>query len=293
MNPPQPVSTKAMIAICDILGFSNWIGDSSPSAVAAEFENVLLRALYKAIHHSEAPAGLELPSFEHELVGVIWLSDTLLLFTKENTAIADRLLIECVGWLLFYTLALKPTFKENRVKLRGAIAYGDVVCDPKRSYFFGQPIVDAHQLEMAQDWSGVALTESAIARLRDSPSSGNSRGMARWIVEWDVPCKKGSRKRPVVNWPGNGIFPLGWRMRWSHTSHDPQSEDEKSCAAVCAKFRHTREFYLAHRPNALEHQRINPWIQMQGALPDDELTNEWQQAMEAYRRQQDEEADRP
>jgi hypothetical protein len=32
---------------------------------------------------------------------------------------------------------------------------------------------------------------------------------------------------------------------------------------------------------------------MLGTLPEDELTEQWRQAMEAYRRQQDEEADRP
>ncbi len=37
----------------------------------------------------------------------------------------------------------------------------------------------------------------------------------------------------------------------------------------------------------------NPWVQMQGTLPDDELTDEWQEAMEAYRREQDDEANRP
>ena len=39
-----------------------------------------------------------------------------------------------------------------------------------------------------------------------------------------------------------------------------------------------------------QHDRANPWIQMQGSLPDDELTEEWRQAMESYRRQQDDEA---
>ena len=39
-----------------------------------------------------------------------------------------------------------------------------------------------------------------------------------------------------------------------------------------------------------QHDRGNPWIRMQGSLPDDELTEEWRQAMDSYRRQQDEQA---
>lgn len=38
---------------------------------------------------------------------------------------------------------------------------------------------------------------------------------------------------------------------------------------------------------------VNPWTEMQGTLPDDELTDEWQQAVEAYRREQDDKATRP
>ncbi len=37
-------------------------------------------------------------------------------------------------------------------------------------------------------------------------------------------------------------------------------------------------------------EQPNPWLRMQGSLPDDELTTEWREVMEEYRRQQDDEA---
>jgi hypothetical protein len=37
------------------------------------------------------------------------------------------------------------------------------------------------------------------------------------------------------------------------------------------------------RQREVERSQSNPWLRMQGTLPDDELTAQWRQAMAAYR----------
>jgi hypothetical protein len=66
--------------------------------------------------------------------------------------------------------------------LRGAIAFGDTIIDPPTNTFLGQPIVDAHLAETAQEWVGLGVHPTAVDGVRRCES----------VVEYKVPLKAGT-----------------------------------------------------------------------------------------------------
>jgi hypothetical protein len=91
------------------------------------------------------------------------------------------------------------------VLFRGAIAFGEcLIQTAAQPYcYLGAPIIEAYELEQAQDWSGVALASSAAVlteRARD----------ALLFLEYPVPLKRrccGTIDEPalVVNWLSPGM----------------------------------------------------------------------------------------
>lgn len=228
------------IAVCDILGFSQLVERQPLEAVVDNALGWLRKALNHSILKSDFPVATphlrDLESHPH--VGVAWFSDTILLYTKEDTDEALRDLFTTIAWLLFETTVHGIT------RLRGGIAYGEAHLEPENSLYVGTPIVEAYRLEQSQQWSGVALAPSAVQRVPEHARSGEFADW--WIKPWDVPLKnKTHLKTLAVNWNA-GIHLPGWRLRWSEQANDPEEGDWASRPDVCEKFVNTRLFHLAH-----------------------------------------------
>ena len=54
----------------------------------------------------------------HAKVGIAWFSDTILLYTREDSDDCIRALLGTVGWLLFETIL------EGHTRIRAGVAYG-------------------------------------------------------------------------------------------------------------------------------------------------------------------------
>jgi hypothetical protein len=175
---------KHLVAVCDILGFSALVQEHPLYSVVRDALDWFRRALGHSIHGGEFPPATP-PMRDlsgHGQVGIAWFSDTVLLYTKQDTdeAVAD--LVTAVASLLFETII------EGSTKIRAGLAYGEAFIDQESSLYVGRPIIDAHLLENAQDWAGAALTASACARI---PQSGHSGKAARWyLAPWEVPTNR-------------------------------------------------------------------------------------------------------
>ncbi len=157
-----------LIAVCDILGFSALV-ERTPLDVLVDnrlswFRKALSHSIHKNEFPSTAPPTPELNKHEH--LGVVWFSDTVLLYTKSDTDDAIRELLLAVGWLLFETVL------DGNTKIRGGIAYGEAYIDQENSIYVGKPIVEAYNLERVQQWAGAALSLSAHDRIPEHVRSG-------------------------------------------------------------------------------------------------------------------------
>lgn len=225
--------------MCDILGFSALV-QSTPldrliDGHMAWFRRSLHHSLHKTAFPTEPPAGAELQG--NALLGAAWFSDTVLLYTREDSDEAVRELLATVGWLIFEG-------QSGRTRIRAGIAYGEAHIDPDNSIYVGTPIVEAHQLETAQQWSGAALTPAAVERLPEYARTGEF--IDWWVVPWDVPLKKGEVMQSLaVNW-NFGVHAPEWRLQWSATQNDPPAEAWAADSSLCEKFVNTRRFHVAH-----------------------------------------------
>lgn len=231
---------KHMVAVCDILGFSNLVESVELDAVVMNAIGWFRKALHHSLHKQEfpqvPPSLKELDTHAH--VGVAWFSDTVLLYAKDDSDSAVRELLTVVAWLLFETMM------QGITRVRAGIAYGEVFIDSENSIYVGKPIVEAYRLEQEQQWSGAALAESAEERI---PASARSGQYADWcITPYDVPLKsKGPTRLLAVNW-NQGIHSLGWRLHWSSKSDMPGPEDWALDQSKCEKFVNTKAFHEMH-----------------------------------------------
>jgi hypothetical protein len=175
------MAENRMIGVCDILGFSKLVKNNPADDVVSYPLALLRRALYFSIHQKPPPS--ELPSLdtlrEQRRVGFAWFSDTMLFYTVKDTDEDCRALIETVGWLIFSTIP------SPHIRIRSAIAYGEMHIDEKNSIYLGPPLIEAHELERQQDWAGGALDESAERRI---PPHLPHKYPYEWqIVRYDVP----------------------------------------------------------------------------------------------------------
>jgi len=125
---------------------------------------------------------------------------------------------------------------------RGAISWGEMVTEP--GVTVGQPLVEAHRLEVDQEWAGIALCDSMELWDKEGGLTGDWRatilGVAeerQWVVRWPVPTKAGPpAERLAVNWLAFEGPPF-----W-HTGFcgDPGSASDPG---VREKLKHTEAFY--------------------------------------------------
>lgn len=228
------------VAVCDILGFSKLVENHPLDAVIDNavgwFRKALNHSLLKNGFPSETPPLSALAA--HPQVGIAWFSDTILLYTKHDTDEALRELLSTVAWLLFETMLGGTT------RVQGGIAYGSVHLEPENSLYVGLPIIDAYRLEQRQQWSGIALAESAVARLPQNVRTGEF--LDWWVKPWEVPVKDGPPFLTLaVNWNA-GIHHPNWRLRWSEESENPTDADWRARPDLCEKFVNTKRFHLAH-----------------------------------------------
>ncbi len=226
---------KRYIAVCDILGFKELVKNNPLDKVVNKFLNYLMKALYHSIHHKNCPK--DTPSLDglkkNNRVGFAWFSDTMLFYGLRDTKEAHRAVIETLGCLLFETMMYKYT------RIRAGIFYGEVYIDEKRDIFVGPAIIEAHQLEKIQEWSGAALSDSAASLINEKEN---------WIVSYDVPIKLPSGQLDsvmtlAVNWT-NGIHHQGTlKLNWSGNREHPLLSDFLKKHDVIRKWSNTKRFH--------------------------------------------------
>lgn len=91
-------------------------------------------------------------------------SDSIILTTADDDPASLRVLLERCSTLFGAMLA-------REIALRGAIAHGPYITEQTGNGTFvaGRAIIDAYHFESAQDWIGVMLAPSVIARVPDLP----------------------------------------------------------------------------------------------------------------------------
>ena len=97
------------------------------------------------------------------------------------------------------------------IPLRGALTLGDAVLSTDADFYLGEPIIEAANLEKAQDWMGLTFGNTAVW----SPFLAQVHGTS--IIEYEPPTKEHGRHHasPIV---------LDWPRRWRDKHGECPSE---------------------------------------------------------------------
>lgn len=178
------VCDKAMVAYCDLLGFSSFV----KSNTLKEAVNFLLKMKeglkvyfknYVSCQHGD------------DKVGIVSISDSVIIYSlKDNEASHLKVIIAA------YALLAK-TIKYPQYRWRIGISHGDFFHDESKHIYVGKALIEAQELEKKQDWCGGILSETA-AKKALAISAIKTEDI---IMQYDVPIKNSPPESyHVINW---------------------------------------------------------------------------------------------
>jgi hypothetical protein len=201
---PTPTKMPVMIALFDVLGFSHRLRNDGIESIFSLYQemvtSVIEKELMMCLGARDVGDGTQCPVLFSADIRYTYFSDTIMLWMPLERLLAGPFVQRCAD-LVCEALSM-------RVPLRGAIALGEAVMHKANGMYLGEPIIDAHELEEAQDWIGVAFTASGtwnpfIAELNPIQ-----------IIEYEIPVKEGKEalRAPLA---------LDWPRRWRDTREEP------------------------------------------------------------------------
>jgi hypothetical protein len=225
----EPLTFKRLVAIGDLLGFRDRVLTRPTREVVETTIAYLRNALYFAIHREPTTEPPPLEQLEQQSrIGIAWFSDTILLYTLDDTDETCSFLLEVVAYLLFFTTI------PNNARMRIGIDYNELYVDRTNRIYVGPALVHAFELQAAQAWAGGALTPNAAARAAHLPKNH--------VVEYDVPLKDNKvSSRAAIDWTFGIHTPV--RFEWSRTTAAPTPEDDQG---IVLKWRNTKRFHDEH-----------------------------------------------
>jgi hypothetical protein len=147
-----PITTERFVAYIDIMGFKDM--------VARQTTKVIYDLMIKLDRYSEVSAGIKFG--DEQLVRKTQYSDSIMLYSKDATAESQQNFISSVS-ILYQSLL------SNCIPHKGSIAFGEMTLDPIKSIYFGQPLIDAYELQMEMHFYGVIVHASADEEMSKIP----------------------------------------------------------------------------------------------------------------------------
>lgn len=218
---------ERIVALGDILGFKNTLRTTPLETVVNEHLGYFRKALQHTLQLESWPTEpLEFTDVQARAkIGLEWFSDTIILYTMDESDTAALNLVTTVTWLLFETM-YHPS-----VRLRFGIDHGELFVSRNAGQLLGNGLVGAHELEQTQRWAGGAMTPRAFDRLHQDAR--------HYLVEYPVPVKDEAHATShAINWT-LGVH-LGFASPYSRTRPEPANSDPQD---VVLKWRNTKLFH--------------------------------------------------
>ena len=189
-------TTDRFVGFFDLLGFKNFVFRNEHATVKKRMES--LNQILTEIRQNEEVT-LSKPGFtgspkDHQdidnvAVRPIIFSDSILLVSSDSSAASANKLLAVSGWLISRCMI-------RGIAMKGALAFGQQTADFDRSLYFGQPLIDAYELQDEFLAYGAILhcSMEQFARKCDLNQ------YFKFLEPFDVPLKGGIVKHQLVDW---------------------------------------------------------------------------------------------
>ncbi|MES2864026.1 MAG: hypothetical protein V4666_07905 [Bacteroidota bacterium] len=178
---PWNPTDKRFVCFLDIMGFKDLVMRNS--------HDEIYEMLMKLSKHRTSLESENLPSKYADSLKTVSFSDSIVIFTKDNSIASFDLLTFAVSWLFAKAM-------EDGIPMKGAIAFGDMSINISRQIFFGQPLIDAYLLEEDVAFYGIVVHNTAEKFINDNQ---NSTFKNRYI-DTLIPLKSGKINHLVLDW---------------------------------------------------------------------------------------------
>jgi hypothetical protein len=250
---PHPAFPR-FVAILDVLGMKEWLKKDSASAIAESLDVALIAC-------EQSSCGITGAGVSYgPIVDVIHFSDALIAWTPDDSWASLGVLCSSIKMIVGVALT-------NGVPLRGAIAHGEAVCNPRTLKFVGKPIAEAYLWAGKQRLfksAGVDLTPLTVSRLVSLLAKEPIPDHWKTYLSSDVLRRKTEGAEDLM-WHADCLFINHWNhgmfLRCDPTAmflkrNLSVAADQR--AAVDAKLRELQEFYANHQLVRSRNNRSRP-----------------------------------
>lgn len=222
-------ATERFVGMFDIVGFKSLRNRMGTDELYQQW----VRGILPGVQHSaagrwrtEPRAGhnVVVPDFHERSVQYRVVSDTVILFTKDNSFESFVDLISSSFGLLCWG------FNGSKAPFRGAIGYGDLI-EAEEDVLLGSAIEDAYAGEGSQAWAGAMLTEACekfaakagylkkFPELYRGPLPEGGAGLkvekirasARRLVRYPAPLQRKSDEGPTT-YSEKNAYVIDWTL---------------------------------------------------------------------------------
>jgi len=229
------MSENRMVAVCDILGYSNLVREHSLQELIkyhlGNIFNIVESSIPSNDKNSISPTQLDL--LRTGIVGHVSFSDTVIIYSLNDDRDGRKNVLDAVYRLL--CIPMNTPYYRYRV----GIAYGEMHVDRDKGIYIGKALIEAHDLEICQEWSGASLTESAANMFKDYCPENSM------LVDYDVPVKGNTTKRlTVLNWTLANHQIVRGQKNWMWRAEKGQRVSCYKKPEIEQKVRNTEKFHL-------------------------------------------------
>lgn len=180
------ITAERFVCFLDILGFKDKVMRKTHEEIYEELKII-----------SNAREKIEKKNTKSKNKGyenyIVNFSDSIIMFSENNSFNSFRSFLDQLKFL--FATAIK-----NKIMLKGGIAYGKITMDRQNNMYFGQPIIDAFEIEKDIDYLGVVSHFSVDAYLEKIPAAKSSKHLKRLLFEGKSYLKSGLTEHYNLNW---------------------------------------------------------------------------------------------
>ena len=163
------------VAYIDIMGFKDMVARKEPF----EIYNILEDAI--TVTNNALKAQLTVKS---NLTQFTTFSDSILIFSKDDS-------FDSLYSIIFNVSTITSNLLVKGIPHKGAIAYGNMAIDFKKSIFFGQPLIDCYYLQDELLFYGIIVHGSIEEKIETILDAKKQPYLKSLIRDYKCPLKSG------------------------------------------------------------------------------------------------------
>lgn len=181
-------TAKRFVVFLDIMGFKDFIYRNPHEVVYEKLQ--LLSQKKEALDKASKNIGRP---YRNSAIYSTSFSDSIIMFSKDDS-------IECFEIISAAAAFLMQEALTHNIPIKGGIAYGQVTVNKSQQIFFGQPVIDAYEMQEDVCYYGIIAHHTINDYLTSHQSEISLWTLNVLYKEIPTPLKSGKISHHNINW---------------------------------------------------------------------------------------------